>query len=133
MTTGPEPPEAQTPGSPPSRKERILTVLGDSTARYLLGLLDREPRSVPQLLEANHIPQSTLYRKLHELRELGLVGIQTSVRTEDARRLDFFRSLVEEVRVTMRGDFLDLQVRYRDLNSERLRTLWGQLQDEVRR
>ncbi len=133
MTTGLDSVDGFPAESALSRKERILALLGDPAARYLLGLLDREPRSVQQLLEANHIPQSTLYRKLHDLRELGLVGIQTSLRTADAKRLDLYRSLVEEVRVTVRGDFVDLRIQHRDLSAERLRTLWGRLRDEVHR
>ncbi len=108
-------------------------MLGDPAARHILSFLDREAHSVQELLAANHIPQSTLYRKLHDLRELGLVGIQTSLRTEDAKRLDYFRSLIEEVHVTFRAELLDLRVQYRDLSSERLQSLWGKLRDEVRR
>ncbi len=108
-------------------------MLGDPTSRYLLGALDREPHSVQELLEANHIPQSTLYRRLHELRELGMVGIQTSLRSQDAKRLDMFRSLVEEVRVTVRGDLFDLQIQYRNLGAERLQSMWGKLRQDARR
>ncbi len=120
-------------GPRPDRKERILAVLGDATARHILAMLDREPRSVQEMFEADHIPQSTLYRRLHELRELGLVGIQSSVLTPDAKRQDLFRSLVKEVQLTLRGDHFDLRVRYRDLSAERLESLWGKLREESQR
>jgi DNA-binding transcriptional ArsR family regulator len=129
------PPYVPPPGPPPrlDRRERILEALGDAAARRILLMLNDAPHSAQELLAANHIPQSTLYRKIHELRELGLVGIQTTVLTPDAKRVDLFRSLVEELHIEMKGNLLDLQVRYRDLAAERLKSMWGAVRREAGR
>lgn len=124
---------APSPGvRPPDRKERILDALGDSASRGILLMLNDAPRSAQELLQVNHVPQSTLYRKLHELQEIGLVGIQRTAITPDGKRVDLYRSLLEELRVDLVGGSLRVQVRYRDLASERLKDMWHRVRQEVR-
>jgi DNA-binding transcriptional ArsR family regulator len=112
------------------RKERILQALGDPASRQILALLNDAPLSVQELQAANHVPQSSLYRKLHELQDLGLVAVQTTAFTADGKRVDMFRSRIEEVRVEMRGGVLHVNVRHRDLSAERLRFMWGRVRRE---
>src|SRR5690348_13158478 len=95
---------------PASRKERILDALGDSASRRILLMLHDSPRSAQEILQTNHIPQSTLYRKLHELQELGVVAIQRTAITPEGKRVDLYRSLLEEFRVELKGGTLSLQV-----------------------
>lgn len=106
------------------RKERILEALGDRWAREILLLLSDGPRSAQEIQATNRMPQSTLYRKLHELSEIGLIGIQRSVISPDGKRVELYRSLLEELTVEMRGTRLTIDVRFRDLPSERLKELW---------
>ena len=88
------------------------------------------PRSAQDLLTTNHIPQSTLYRKLHELQDLGLIGIQRTAITPEGKRVDLYRSLLEELRVEMLGQQLRIQARFRDLSAERLKEMWRDVRKE---
>jgi DNA-binding HxlR family transcriptional regulator len=106
------------------RKERILEALGDRWAREILLLLSEGPRSAQEIQAANRMPQSTLYRKLHELSQIGLIGVQRSVISPDGKRVELYRSLLEELTVEMRGTRLTIDVRFRDLTTERLKELW---------
>ena len=112
------------------KNERILQVLSDPAARQILSLLNDDPHSVQELQASNHLPQSSLYRKLHELQELGLVAVQNTALTSDGKRVDMFRSRIEEVRVEMRGGTLHVNVRHRDLSAERLKSMWGKIRRE---
>ena len=128
MDAGPVPPE---PAAPPrDRKERILDALGDAASRGILLMLSDGARSAQELLTANHIPQSTLYRKIHELQELGLVGIQRTAITPEGKRVDLYRSLLSELHVDLQGTQLRIQVRFRDLAAERLKDLWHDVRKE---
>ena len=95
-------------------------------------MLSNAPHSAQEMLQHNRIPQSTVYRKLHDLQELGLVGVQRSAITPDGKRVDLYRSLLEEIRVEMRGPELRIDVRFRDLASERLGDLWKSVRSEAR-
>jgi DNA-binding IclR family transcriptional regulator len=96
-------------------------------------MINDAPHSAQELLAANHIPQSTLYRKLHELQELGLVAVQRTAITSEGKRVDLYRSLLEELRVDLAGTSLRIQVRYRDLQAERLKELWHDMRREAGR
>jgi DNA-binding HxlR family transcriptional regulator len=122
---GPVAPEDGAPGSrPPDRKERILEALGDRWSREILLMLNESPRSAQDIQSMNRIPQSTLYRKLRELGEIGLVGVQRSVISADGKRVELYRSLLDELTVEMRGSRLRIDVRFRDLAAERLKEMW---------
>jgi DNA-binding HxlR family transcriptional regulator len=127
------PPEASSPPSPRDRKERILDALGDAASRGILLMISDAPRSAQDLLTANRIPQSTLYRKLHELQDLGLIGIQRTAITPEGKRVDLYRSLLEELRVEMLGRELRIQARFRDLSAERLKEMWRDVRKEAGR
>ncbi len=116
-----------------SRKERILDALGDRWAREILLLLSEGPRSAQEIQASNRMPQSTLYRKLHELAEVGLIGIQRSGISPDGKRVELYRSLLEELTVEMRGTRLTIDVRFRDLSSERLKELWQSMPERAGR
>jgi DNA-binding HxlR family transcriptional regulator len=119
--------------SSPDRKERILEALGDRWSREILLMLNESPRSAQEIQSTNRIPQSTLYRKLHELGEIGLVGVQRSVISSDGKRVELYRSLLDELKVEMRGARLRIDVRFRDLASERLKEMWRDVRKEAGR
>jgi DNA-binding HxlR family transcriptional regulator len=125
--------DASSGGHPPDRKERILEALGDRWSREILLMLNESPRSAQEIQSTNRIPQSTLYRKLHELTEIGLVGIQRSVISPDGKRVELYRSLLDELKVEMRGARLRIDVRFRDLSSERLKEMWRDVRKEAGR
>ena len=128
-STGPTAP----PSNPRERKERILDALGDAASRGILLMISEGPRSAQELLTANQIPQSTLYRKLHELQDLGLVGIQRTAITPEGKRVDLYRSLLEELRVELHGTELRINARFRDLGQERLKEMWHDVRKEAGR
>jgi DNA-binding HxlR family transcriptional regulator len=115
------------------RKERILEALGDRWAREILLMLSEGPRSAQEIQTLNRMPQSTLYRKIHELSEIGLVGVQRSVISPDGKRVELYRSLLEELTVEMRGTRLRIDVRFRDLSAERLKEMWRTVREGVAR
>jgi DNA-binding HxlR family transcriptional regulator len=129
----PEPANGNAGSHPTDRKERILEALGDRWSREILLMLNESPRSAQDIQATNRIPQSTLYRKLHELSEIGLIGIQRSVISADGKRVELYRSLLDELKVEMRGARLRIDVRFRDLSSERLKEMWRDVRKEAGR
>ncbi|MGA8542590.1 MAG: winged helix-turn-helix domain-containing protein [Thermoplasmata archaeon] len=128
-----EPANGDATARPPDRKERILEALGDRWSREILLMLNESPRSAQEIQALNRIPQSTLYRKLHELGEIGLVGVQRSVISSDGKRVELYRSLLDELKVEMRGARLRIDVRFRDLAAERLKEMWRDVRKEAGR
>ena len=121
------------PPEPSAGDEAILTALGDPVMRRILLALSARARSALELVHELDIPQSSLYRKLHDLERLQLVGIVQRIITEGGKPTEMFRSRVSEVRIEMDGQHLQVRVVPRDLHQERLRSMWRALRSEVRR
>jgi DNA-binding transcriptional ArsR family regulator len=109
----------------------VLDALGDAAAREILMMLNDAPMSAQEMLASNRIPQSTLYRKLHDLQQIGLVGVQRTAITPEGKRVDLYRSLLERLGVEMYGRTLRIDVKYRDLATERLQTMWKNYRREA--
>ncbi|HEV8050481.1 MAG TPA: helix-turn-helix domain-containing protein [Thermoplasmata archaeon] len=123
--------EAPAAAAPGNRKERVLDALGDPAAREILMMLNDAPMSAQEMLASNRIPQSTLYRKLHDLQQIGLVGVQRTAITPEGKRVDLYRSLLERLAVELYGRTLRIDVKYRDLATERLQTMWKNYRREA--
>ncbi len=115
------------------QEDAILAALGDAQSRRLLQLLNQAPRSVQDLLQTSELPQASIYRKLRDLQDAGLVGVQRSALAPDGHRTDLFRSLLVEVDVRLRGADVEVYASFRDLAAERLGDMWGKVRSEVNR
>jgi DNA-binding transcriptional ArsR family regulator len=120
---GPGPPA----GAKPNLQESILQALGDPLSRQILLLLADTPKAARELLLVVSVPQSTLYRRLGELKDMGLLDVQRSIITEDGKKMELYRSLLEEVVIHLRGPTLEVRPRRRDLAAARLADLWGEV------
>ncbi len=116
-----------------TRKERAIHALGDPVNRELLAVMNDQPRSVQELLAQVSVPKSSVYNRLHVLRELGLVAVQRTIITSDGKRTDLFRSLVEEARIEVHGSETTLSLRLRNLPEERLTDLFRDMHQEAGR
>lgn len=110
-----------------SQELAILAALGDDQARSILLFLNDAPHSVQDVVDRCGLPQASAYRKLRELQEGGLVGIQRSALSSDGHRTDLFRSLLPAARIRLERDRLEVTAEFRDLAAERLGEMWEQI------
>ncbi|HEV2165663.1 MAG TPA: winged helix-turn-helix domain-containing protein [Thermoplasmata archaeon] len=125
VAPGTDPPTA----SRVSWQEAILRALGDPLSRQILLLLGDAPKPARDLLAVVSVPQSTLYRRLGELKAMGLLDVQRSVISEDGKKIELYRSLLEEVEIRLRGQILEVRPRRRDLAAARLTDLWSEVRE----
>ena len=124
---------SESSGMPRSRPEVVMDALGDPVIRQVLGATHHQPKTAQELFQTTGIPLTTLYRKLHELQEIDLVGIERSAITPDGKRVDFFRSRLEEAQLELREGRFSLRARYRNLSAARIDNLWGAVRKEAGR
>lgn len=123
---------APTPAERP-RAERILDAVGDPVVRAILGATHARSMTVQELFQTTGAPLTTLYRKVHELQSIDLVGVERSAITPDGKRVEFYRSRVEEAQIELRDGRFVLRARYRNLSALRMEGLWGAVREEARR
>lgn len=129
---GPGPAGGRERGSSEQRTEALLEAIGDPVMRRILLATNERARTAHELLVEQGVSQSSLYRKLHELQELGLLGIERVAMTPEGKSVELFRSLVAEVRVEVSGHELKVRAIPRSLPEERLRTIFGAMRREAR-
>jgi hypothetical protein len=110
-----------------------MDALGDPVVRQVLVATHPSARTVQELFQATGVPMTTLYRKLHELEGLDLVGIERSAITSEGKRVDFYRSRLEEAQLELRDGRFNLRARYRNLAAVRMETIWNSVREEAHR
>jgi len=108
-----------------SVRDAIIRALTDEYSRKLiLGTLSRA-RSVEELSQTENIPISTAYRRVNELREIGLLTVEKTILTDEGKKYELFRSSFRGIHMDMSQGEIVLDV---DLNEDvatRLTRLWA--------
>lgn len=125
---------SQTPpvprGGPPLSEVglAVLKALGDEQARAILLALDVSELDVHALVMRTGLPQSSIYRKLHDLEEAKLVRIARLAFTSEGRKTEVYRSRLREVRVHVANGRVLIDVVPREDSADRLGSMWEQVQ-----
>ncbi len=92
-------------------KDRLLKAVSESQMRDLLIRMLKEPKSASDLSFETRIPLSSIYRRIHELNDAGLLAVERAMITEQGKKLELYRSAVKEVNLKfeMPSDLLDLR------------------------
>lgn len=114
-----------TPRTLPSQRrddvdvDTVLEAFADAGCRSILQAAD-EPRLAKELSEACDLPSSTVYRKIDQMSEAGLLKEQTRI-DRSGHHASEYVSTVESVTLVADGDGgLDLEVDWKDdLGTER--------------
>lgn len=113
------------PAAPVPVSERgILEALGDPVSLRVLAALSRGERDVHSIVVETGLPQSSVYRKLHELTERGIAFIPRFAFTPEGRKVELFRARVKDVRVAFADGQARVSVTTRQDASERIDDLW---------
>ncbi|WP_435101646.1 helix-turn-helix domain-containing protein [Halarchaeum sp. P4] len=81
----------------------VLDALDDADCRAILEATSENARSATELADACDIPLSTVYRKLDQLSDAGLLAERTRV-SLDGRHTSEYERTVEEVTLTVDAD-----------------------------
>jgi DNA-binding transcriptional ArsR family regulator len=89
--------------------ERILKAVADPEVTLLLMLMRKTSKSAQSLSSESGIPQSTVYRKLDELKEAGLVMTEHSSVT-GGKRIDFLVVTFSEIKLVLHEGFMTVDI-----------------------
>lgn len=104
-------------------------MLADETARTILSCVADGPQSAKELRVACEASQKTIYRRLEDLQEAGLVSARSRV-DEDGNHYTEFLPAVEEVSITVDLDDSDIDVSMRDGDEvDRLIGVWATMRE----
>jgi DNA-binding transcriptional ArsR family regulator len=91
-------------------RDRVLQAMGDPECATLLHSIRETPKDAQALSRETGIPLSSVYRKLANLKEAGLI-ITSSIRlTPEGKRQDLLISAVTEVRISFVGNDVEVDL-----------------------
>lgn len=82
--------------------EAIQAALAKPHDREILALAQSEPVSAQDIQERTRIPESTVYRRINELEERGLIEVEDTV-LEDGHRIERYRCVFEALELRIEG------------------------------
>lgn len=107
-----------------SAKERVLSAIADEYSRMILAYTMDKPASALQVSKASGIPSTTLYRRIEELVEAGLIASVKTGRTVDGKWHDLYRSLLRRINVSFENGEVRIDVAINESVSDRFTKLW---------
>ena len=105
-------------------KQRILAALSDEYYRKILTATVQEPLSALELSKKYEIPITTVYRRIEELVEAGLIAAVKSGRTTDGKWYDLYRSLLRRIDVSFDRGEVRIEVIVNEHVSDRFTRMW---------
>ncbi|HYB03178.1 MAG TPA: helix-turn-helix domain-containing protein [Nitrososphaerales archaeon] len=108
-------------------RDALIRALADEYSRkILLGTVERA-RSVEDLSEIFQIPISTAYRRVNEMREVGLLTVEKTILTDEGKKFELFRSSFKGINLQLdKGDIV-VDVELNEDVATRLSRLWASL------
>ena len=108
-------------------KQRILTALSDEYSRQILTATIQQPLSALDLSKNYQIPITTVYRRIQELIEAGLIAAVKSGRTTDGKWYDLYRSLLLRIDVSFDGGDVRIDAKLNDHISDKFTRMWNSI------
>lgn len=106
----------------------VLDTLGDEHARAILAATNREPHSAKELSDACDLSLATVYRRIEQLQDYGLLSNRTLI-ADDGNHYKVFECDFRSAVLALEEDEYEMQLYHRDQEGlpERFGRLWDEL------
>ena len=104
--------------------QALVQVVSDEYSRKILLGAINSSKSVAALSRENDIPMSPCYRRVHELRDAGLLVVERIVVTPEGKRYELVRSAYRTFSIDFDGRAVKVTVEINEEIAEKLRRLW---------
>ncbi len=110
-------------------KENILKRLADEYSRRILQLTIGKHKTAERISIELGIPLSTVYRKIKELKETGLLIVEKSVVTKDGKVSDLYRSTIKGVKINLGSQPPSLDLIFNEDVYDKISRVWQTLRE----
>ncbi len=104
----------------------IAAIIEDDTARQILQATRTQPMSADRLSDCCGVSESTIYRRIEELRELDLIEARTKP-DEDGHHYEEFSATLDRIVFNATDDGLEVEVMREESMSDRFTRLVGEM------
>lgn len=114
----------------PILRKTVLAAMGDDGALAILESTTNRACSAMQIIHECKLPPSSVYRRIGEFVNAGLLSVDRIVITKEGKKFSLYRSTVREIRAEYRDGKFELDITPNEDVVSKLTRLWGSLRVE---
>ena len=108
-------------------RDAIIRALADEYSRKILLSTVEKARSVEELSHSLAVPISTAYRRVNEMRDVGLLTVEKTIITDDGKKFELVRSAFKGLNLQLEKGEIIIDVELNEDVATRLSRLWASL------
>ena len=108
-------------------RDALVRALADEYSRKILLVTIDRARSVEELSGTEQIPISTAYRRVNEMRDLGLLTVEKTIITDDGKKFELYRSSFRGIKLQLNQGEILVDVELNEDVATRLSRLWASM------
>lgn len=114
----------------PVLKKTILEAMADDCALAILKGTREKAQSAMEIVHQCALPPSSVYRRIREFVDAGLLTVERIVITNDGKKFSLYRSTVREIRAEYNAGEFELNVSFNEDVVSKLTRLWSSMRVE---
>jgi hypothetical protein len=111
-------------------KKTILEAMVDDCSLAILKGTTERARSAMDIIHECALPPSSVYRRISDFVDAGLLAIERIIITKDGKKFSLYRSTVRDIRAEYRAGEFELNVSFNEDVVSRLSRLWSSMRVE---
>ncbi len=111
-------------------KKAILQAMADDCSLAILRSTTEKPCSAMEIIHAGTLPPSSVYRRISEFVNVGLLAVDKMVITKDGKKFSLYRSTIRDVRAEYKAGEIELSVSFNEDVVSKLTRLWSSMKVE---
>jgi predicted transcriptional regulator len=111
-------------------RNALIRAFADEYSRKILFRTIDKAESVEELSESENIPISTVYRRVNEMEEVGILTVEKTILTDEGKKFERYRSAFSAVHLEMnsKGEIV-VDVELNQDVVTRLTRLWASMRE----
>jgi len=105
------------------KTDEIMSILSDEQSRKIINILSKTELSIQQVTNTLKIPQSTAYRKIKKLEEMGIIKKTKVIRTLEGLDERYYKNWTYEIVIIFRDGKLSYKLEHVKIEDKIVR-LW---------
>ncbi len=108
-------------------RDALIRSLADEYSRKIILSTIEKAQSVEELSLAQDIPISTAYRRVNEMKDIGILTVEKTILTEEGKKFELYRSAFKTIHMDLNPDEIVIDVELNEDVATRLSRLWASM------
>jgi Fe2+ or Zn2+ uptake regulation protein len=111
----------------PKVRDAVMEAMADEYSRKIILSTLNKAQSVEELSRNENIPISTAYRRVNEMKEVGLLAVEKTILNDDGKKYELYRSAFRSFKIDLEHGEITIDAEFNEDVSMRLSRLWASM------